>query len=224
MNKTEKDLLIKIARNQEPQDVFDLLKKGKACDSDYEEIVQNQIDLGVKKMHLPEPWNGHLGKAKIMIISSNPSIGVDEDFPTSSWSDDDIAEFFDNRFKNNSNGVSMYWKSIAKYAGWICPEVAGLDAVEILDKVVVSTEVVHCKSKSEIGVNACVEKEVHFLNEIVKKFSGEIVLIVGKVAQNFYESGMFAIPDRFKVAVIPHPNAHGITDEERRNGMMEQLG
>ena len=93
MKSSERKLLLKIARNQEPQDVFDKLKKGNDAASVYSKIVNAQIEMGVKEMHLPEPWNGHLSDAEVMIISSNPSLAADEMFPTKKWSDDDIANF-----------------------------------------------------------------------------------------------------------------------------------
>ena len=44
MKKSEKDLLLKIARNEEPQKVFDQLKKGQPVKSPYSTIVKYQIN------------------------------------------------------------------------------------------------------------------------------------------------------------------------------------
>ncbi len=224
MKSSEKNLLLKIARNPEPQDVFDKLKKGKDVESPYTEVVKAQVEMGVKDMHLPEPWNGHLSKANVMVISSNPSISADENFPTKKWNDDDIAEFFDGRFSEERENISRFWSSIAKYVSWILPEAEGKSVMDILDEFVVMTEIVHCKSKEEIGVNECASEEVKFLDEIISKFTGDYIIILGSTAGKFYQNALFQIKNNnAKVAVLPHPNAHGITDEERKKTLLKQM-
>lgn len=224
MKSAEKNLLLKIARNPEPQDVFDKIKKGKNTDSPYEAVVKSQIEMGIKDMHLPEPWNGHLSKAKIMIISSNPSISVDENFPTKNWSNDDIMDFFDGRFSQKRENISRFWSSIAKYVSWIVDGAEKKSVMDILDEFVVMTEIVHCKSKEEIGVNECATDEIKFLDEIISKFIGDYIIILGSTAGKFYKDGLFQIKNNnAKVAILPHPNAHGITDEERKKSLLMQL-
>ena len=61
-------------------------------------IASFQSNCILKQM--PEPWNGHLATAEIMFIGSNPSIDFDEYFPNIGWTDDDIFDFFENRFIN----------------------------------------------------------------------------------------------------------------------------
>lgn len=227
MTQSARKLLLQISRNQEPQEVFEVLKKGKNIQSPYKEIVQNQLDIGVKKMHLPEPWNGHISKAKIMVISSNPSIGVHENFPTKDWEDDEIVDFFDNRFRKSDKGSeSKFWKGIAKYTSWIFHEAEEMETLEVLDKYVAMTEIVHCKSKDEIGVNECLESEYPFFSKILKEFKGHIVIFVGRFAKEFYTSNKKLFSETsFKIAKIYHPNAHisGLTDEKRKADLLRQL-
>lgn len=222
MKKSEKDLLLKIARNEEPQKVFDQLKKGQPVKSPYSTIVKYQInnkeELGIKSMQLPEPWNGHLSKAKIMFISSNPSIDY-EDFPTKKWDDKDIVDFFDNRFKIplEDKDVSCFWKSIAKYVTWIFPEASTLSVLEILDNYVVSTELVHCKSRSEKGVTKCAKEECIFMDDIIKEFNGDMIILLGSTVKKYYDSELYSInKENVKIAYLPHPNARGYTDKERK--------
>lgn len=59
-----------------------------------------------KGPHLPEPWCGDIENADVLFVSSNPSIDPDEKFPTTSWPDVDIVDFFVNRF-NDSNYKNM---------------------------------------------------------------------------------------------------------------------
>ena len=221
MKSSERKLLLKIARNQEPQDVFDKLKKGNDAASAYSKIVNAQIEMGIKEMHLPEPWNGHLSDAEVMIISSNPSLAADEMFPTKKWSDDDIANFFDKRFAGNQRKV-RFWTCIAKYVSWIIGKNAeGLDSSEILDRFVVSTEIVHCKSKGREGVNDCGGEEVVFLDEIINLFSGKYVIILGDTAKRFYDDGVFKIKGK-KVAFMHEPTFPQ-PEEERKASLLKQF-
>ena len=227
MTQSARKLLLQIARNSELQKVFEALKKGKNVQSPYKEIVQNQINEGVKKMHLPEPWNGHISKAKILVVSSNPSIGVHEDFPTKDWEDDEIIAFFENRFMESEEGSeSNFWKGIAKYMSWIFPEAEEMTTLEILDKYVAMTELVHCKSKKEIGIKNCLDLELIFLPKILKEFKGSIVIFIGGFAKNYYAShkSLFS-GTSFKIAEIYHPNAQisGLTDEKRKADLLRQL-
>lgn len=228
MTQSAKKLLWDIARNQEPQDVFDKLKKGKNVQNQYKKIVQHQINLGIKDMHLPEPWNGHISDAKILFISSNPSIDPKEDFPTKNWSKTDVVNFFDNRFVNSAKGsVSKFWKGIAKYTSWIYPEdTKEMSKLAILDKYVAMTEVVHCKSKNEIGIKKCRDLELPFLSQILEEFNGEIVIFVGKFAKESYEKNknlFIKTSHKCKIAEIYHPNARGLTDKKRKKDLLNQL-
>lgn len=227
MKKSEKDLLLKIARNEEPQKVFDQLKKGQPVKSPYSTIVKYQIDnkeeLGIKSMQLPEPWNGHLSRAKIMFISSNPSIGY-EDFPTKKWNDSDIVDFFDNRFRIplKDKDISRFWKSIAKYVTWLIPEAAEQSVLEILDNYVVSTELVHCKSRSEKGVSNCAKEECIFMDDIIKEFNGDMIILLGSTVKKYYNSELFSIHKKdVRIVVMPHPNARGYTDKKRKRLLLK---
>ena len=71
------------------------------------EIVNQQKDAGVsfEKFKGPEAWNGRLDTAKILVISSNPSIGVGEYIPDRSWNMDDVIDFYQNRFDESKKWV-----------------------------------------------------------------------------------------------------------------------
>ena len=221
MKPSERKLLLKIARNQEPQYVFDRLKRGRNVVSTYSKIVNAQLKKKITEMHLPEPWNGHLSDAEVMIISSNPSLAADEMFPTKKWSDDDVANFFDNRFAGNHRKV-RFWTCIAKYVSWIIGNDADdLDSSEILDRFVVSMEIVHCKSKGKEGVDDCVDEEVKFLDEIINLFSGKYVIILGDTAKRFYDDGVFKIKGK-KVAFMHEPTFPQ-PEEERKASLLKQF-
>ena len=61
-------------------------------------IVQSQGLNTFSDFQAPEPWSGRIETAPILFISSNPSIGYDEIYPTGRWMDEDILDFFHNRF------------------------------------------------------------------------------------------------------------------------------
>lgn len=121
------------------------------------------------KFHTPEPWNGNLDTAEVLFVSSNPSIDFSENFPTFSgpeWTDEDIVEFFINRLdvddEGNSKFDNQYWKSVLKCAGYILGKTDSVRKLDISTKKEVAsrialTEIVHCKSEGEIGVDKAAE-------------------------------------------------------------------
>lgn len=75
-------------------------------------VVLTQTNIARKDTDMrqrPEPWIGNLEKARILFISSNPSISdhediqIREDFPTYGMSERNAAEFFIKRFDNSVN-------------------------------------------------------------------------------------------------------------------------
>lgn len=113
---------------------------------------------------LPEPWVGRLERARILFVSSNPSIGgsVPEDpeaapdrphLVTRLRPDEAIVERQSNAFSHYMEdgtreigaGVTHYWAAIKQRALELLPAVIPGDDYAI-------TEVVRCKSKDEAGV------------------------------------------------------------------------
>ena len=228
LSERERNLLLKIARNPEPQNVFDKLKKGKYVDESnpYLKIVTEQINETMPEMHLPEPWNGHLSKARVMVISSNPSLNSSEDFPTKKWMDDEIVNFFDNRFADNRMLKSIYWTKIAnciKMCSIIPDSAKNLSTYEFLNKFVVCTEIVHCKSEGEEGVVcACIHEEEKFLEKIISLFSGELIIILGSKAKRlFYEYNLSDIIGNKKIVFLNHTSSNQSYKEKKE--IMEKV-
>jgi len=162
MTGAEKKLLLDIARNTEPQKVFDLLKKGKSIDSVYTEIMPDQLQW-FDKMQLPEPWHGHLSRAKIMFIGDNPAVTntKKEEYPTEDWSDGDIINYFDNYWENYSRNITPLVRAIKRLSNFLIDNCNSLsycnyinDIYELKD-IAVSTDIVHCKSEKNHGVREC---------------------------------------------------------------------
>ena len=153
---------------------------------------------------VPEGWAGNLLDGRIVFVSSNPSIsevgdaasgGSAELYPTASWDDDRMADFIverfhpergsataEGRFKRQDGTWSKkvrFWTAIRNRA----TELLGRPAHPEIDYVM--TEVVHCKSKKQIGVPAavslCAEKH---LNRVLAGSPAEIV-VIGASARDY---------------------------------------
>lgn len=180
-----------------------------------EEIVNSQIKVHspspisvVEKrelFHTPEPWVGNLTTAKIMFLSSNPSIDPDEIFPNLTWPKTDSLDFFLNRFSNDSNrkygategsnirdfdrpiltsGISSKrvrtWMHLRNRAAVLLekqPEQTSATSDYVM------TEVVHCKSQREVGVSGalstCVSK---WFEPMLTLSAARLIIVSGEPA------------------------------------------
>jgi hypothetical protein len=143
---------------------------------------QNQIiDVDLNRQR-PEPWVGSLSTAKLLFLSSNPSISDDlgttrENFPTYAWTDEDSADFFVNRYNPNVDPVHVTFRHPSEpdfltrsfdgeyRNGLSNPKKSQptwkqthARAIELLGEEAhphfdyAITEIVHCKSKDARGV------------------------------------------------------------------------
>ncbi|MEG4217013.1 hypothetical protein QUA27_16500 [Microcoleus sp. Pol14C6] len=198
------------------------------------EIVFSQSSSTVNEYQVPEPWSGRIEQAPVLFLSSNPSISSVEDYPRWSWSDDAIDDFFNNRF----GGGRRLWilegrKSLQKdgtYSGsvtfWSAVRQRAIELFQRNDTPgsdYAITEIVHCKSVSEIGVQEaqkhCVE---NYLKKVLEMAAARVVVVLGKRAKEAMQDefnipkdvslfGPIAIGDREKlITFLPHPSAFGI--------------
>lgn len=162
------------------------------------------VSLQSPPRQVPEAWAGAIETAKVLFLSSNPSISEPEDpaaagsvekFPRDDWTDDDIGSFMmgrfdqafpvpwvkDKHFLREDGTYSKYgvafWKSIQNRAA----EILGPDADAAVDYAM--TEVVHCKSKKQIGVaeavGRCAER---WLDPVLTVCPAPVVVVVGSHA------------------------------------------
>lgn len=181
------------------------------------EIVDFQKRKKIE-IQLPEPFSGDLYNAPILFISSNPSLSKEEIYPTESWPKKMIHDFFVNRFENrgeeaswvfnnrvlNKNGRDLksvkYWTSINKRAEEI------LERKAIAGRDYCITEVVHCKSWNEIGVEFAKEQcKSLFLENLISSSNAKVIISIGAVAKKMLnsENVLFGKP----IYYLPHPNA-----------------
>ena len=172
--------------------------------------IQSNADY----FQVPEAWNGDITTAKILFISSNPSYNPNEEgYPSVHCLDEDIIEFFSNRFSNDYYKKIRWNTYLKKYTSWILDDVKFDEA----SQYICSTEIVHCKSKSESGVkNACDVCAGKWLDKILGVFQGEYIVLLGAWVKKWYENNKdnaeFKNLTKFNPIIMPHPNARGITD------------
>lgn len=191
-------------------------------------VVNCQRDSGLANFQRPEPWIGGLATAKILFIASNPSISDDpsdkrEAYPTMSSSDEDAGEFFVRRFDPERdpvfatfdhpsepnfltlsidgeyrNGVTKpkvpqpTWNSIHRRA----VEILGPDAHPHRDWAL--TEVVHCKSRKEVGVKqAAGHCSSRWMDRIIATSPAPVIVALGGFARDHFAVTLPHCPSGF---------------------------
>lgn len=161
-------------------------------------IVRSQPSINLREFQIPEPWNGHLNTAPILFLSSNPSISGGEEYPTWTWDDSLLEDYFVNRF----GGGEKEWVRANRYnlqrdgtysKEWVRFWAAcRARAAELLDRAVEDvhpgvdyalSEVVHCKSRSEQGVGQALDEcTARYLRPVVSTSGAQVVVCFGKHA------------------------------------------
>ena len=202
-----------------------------AAENPCRKIVDYQSSLGLEKFQVPEPWSGQIERAPILFLSSNPSIGCDEDYPTWDWSCSEVHDYFNYRFGGGRkqwiidgtksllldgrySGSTQFWASVRQRA------------IELLQRNVspgtdyALTEIVHCKSHAEIGVEQSQEQCVKaYLLRVLELARAKVIVVLGVRARQVIQS-QFNIPTENSIsdsieignrerffAFLPHPNA-----------------
>ena len=202
-----------------------------AAENPCRKIVDYQSSLGLGKFQVPEPWSGQIEQAPILFLSSNPSIGSDEDYPTWDWSCSEVHDYFNYRFGGGRkrwiidgtksllldgrySGSTQFWASVRQRA------------IELLERNVspgtdyALTEIVHCKSHAEIGVEQSQEQCVKaYLLRILELARAKVIVVLGARARQVIQSQFNistenSISDSIEIgnherffAFLPHPNA-----------------
>ena len=142
-------------------------------------VASFQVDAPSR--HIPEAWFGNITDAQVLLISSNPSIDLNENvegenYPRANWGDDQISEWITRRVDQSWSEVPVtFQRSPFKNFLWRCIDGKYRGAgkgnqpqptwnnthklvIELLgpsadpSKNYALTEVVHCKSQNGIGV------------------------------------------------------------------------
>lgn len=160
-------------------------------------IVRLQKDNGVnfEAFKGPEPWNGKLNKAKILIISSNPGIADNELIPTRDWCRKKKIDFYQNRFSSKENWVNELRAKLINgfYSNKISNWTQTKKRMDYLfgngtkiGEDYALLELVHCKSKKEYGVQSSIEEcTKRFFDKIIKITPAKVLIIIGDHAINY---------------------------------------
>lgn len=189
------------------------------------DVVNCQRSAGLSGIQRPEPWVGGLTTARVLFIASNPSISdepgdIRENYPTASWSDEDAGDFFVQRFDPDRDPVLVTFGHSTEpnflalsidgeyRSGTLKPkspqptwnamhrravELLGADAHPHRDWAL--TEVVHCKSKREKGVQwAAPHCSATWLSQIVAMSPAPIIFAMGSGGNHYFAKTLPGCP------------------------------
>ena len=221
-------LLLEISHCAIAQSILD----NRSLENPCREIVLLQNVETISDFQVPEPWSGQISLAPLLFLSSNPSINLSEYYPLWSWSNESITDYFIHRFgtgkriwvrdgkyslqKDNSYSQSVaFWASVRQRA----TELFNRNVEPGIDYAL--SEVVHCKSKQEIGVKSAVMQcSELYLNKVFSVSNAIIVIVLGDIANDAIKSIYNLSGDNQQVlkpvqlgqreryiVFLPHPNA-----------------
>ncbi|MFC1505715.1 uracil-DNA glycosylase family protein [Thermoproteota archaeon] len=210
---------------------FDNRNKNNHCTN----IVMSQNEV-LFNLKIPEPWSGHLNKAPVLFLGSNPSISSNDRNPRWKSPNAMIKDFFIYRFGEGNetwvkNGIHIldskgrydkkkwvrYWASVrSRYA-----ELARKEKNSVRPGIDYSmSEVVHCKSKYEKHVRSASKDCVKlYLRSLITTSAAKIIVCMGKHAQDSVCEKFSLKPDeklhdpikigniRRWFVFLPHPNS-----------------
>jgi len=95
-------------RNAERSLLLEIARCPLICQGPCSLVASAQHEWPLESWQVPEPWTGHLD-APIIFISSNPSIsepagGIEELYPRTSWTDDELVSYFSGRGRSLMSG------------------------------------------------------------------------------------------------------------------------
>ena len=212
-----------------PQLLFDIAKCSNFCTliqhgnisnpcNDIINFQRQQDAVNAIDFQLPEPWNGDIINAPILVISSNPAYSKIELYPNLCWPEPMIADFFINRFKDRGPKYSwIYNNRVLNINGTRGKPVRYLISIqkrieEILLRSVKPgidyciTEIVHCKSSNQIGVAKALHQcASRFLTAKIGISGAKIIIGIGSIVRDYFKgkNNINGIP----IIYLPHPNA-----------------
>jgi hypothetical protein len=203
-------LLLDIFRCQRPSVILEgTFKSGlqsacrKIVDAQFSD--QRSSISNIESWHRPEPWSGPLKSAKLLFLSSNPSFSHDELYPTGGSADGHILRFFNRRFSDPEfthdlrparqnggfNRPVKYWREIERLSRELLPEEV---ESRLKSGSVCLAEVVHCKSRGEVGVAEAAEVcQQAYLSRMLRAAAASVIVVVGSHAAKLIRSH-FHIP------------------------------
>ena len=155
-------LLIEIAHCPNVQECLESSSDAHPCSR----VVLSQGLKPLKEHQIPEPWSGSITKAPLLFLSSNPSISETEIYPRWSCPEEKVRDYFEDRFSKSIRDGRRTLQRDGNYSKAVqfWAEVRGR-AAELyetqkvtLGRDYVLSEVVHCKSRENEGVELAVKE------------------------------------------------------------------
>jgi hypothetical protein len=163
---------------------------------------------------------------------------VQDVYPTECWQDADLLDFFQNRFGGGSREwihggnkalaqdgsllrATAFWSAVRRRAEELLqrPPKPGVDYA--------LTEIVHCKSRREIGVREAFQFCGDlYLEPVIELSAARVIVVLGRLAEvvirerlDLDEQAVIGPIDCFGkeriIAFLPHPAAYGVRSFEK---------
>jgi uracil-DNA glycosylase len=151
-------------------------------------IIESQKSPSADVHQVPEPWSGKLSEAPLLFVSSNPSISETDHYPLPSWGDEEVKAYFGDRFEKWITDGRYTRQQDGSYSRAVpfWNEVRGR-ATELYERTVkpgkdyALTEVVHCKSRNNKGVEAALTECVdRYLPRVLSCSNATVIVALGK--------------------------------------------
>lgn len=152
----------------------------------------------LENAQVPEPWNGNLS-ARILFLSSNPSLDREELYPRGRPAHPSPEPFFVRRFSGLDPSSGKRWVNEQFHVLWrdgehgpsphywteiryIAEDLLGVSLdVKDLDSAICLSEVVHCKSKGNHGViEAAPTCTQLFLRRLLELSKATVIIVYGE--------------------------------------------
>jgi hypothetical protein len=171
-----------------------------------------------------------LSEAPILFIGSNPNISGTEHYPAAGAEDQELIRFFDRAFEGEDaqirDGIRPR-KADGSYGGWVrtwagvrgrARELLGRDPTPGRDYAM--TEIVHCRSWNEIGVDEARDRCADlYLDRILEVSPATVIVGLGahvnrwlrqrwELDKGYVSQVTIQGTPRF-VALLPHPTSFG---------------
>lgn len=195
-----RDLLLEIGRCPVLEEVLDDPAPRHPCAnvalSQWSSLPEEMRLERWRELHqVPEPWAGHIREGRILFVSSNPSISGEITVesrrpPGLAWNhaDADIVERYEDAFDTyiiegirgrGARGPTRFWIEVRSRANELIP---GRPVVPGKDYVL--TEVVHCKSRDEVGVTSALGTcSRRYLDRVVSVANAIVIVFLGAKAE-----------------------------------------
>jgi hypothetical protein len=175
---------------------------------------------GVVGWQVPEPWRGDIEYAPLLFVSSNPSIDPLDDCPWNTGLDSEIIDYYATTTIARQFPYSTYRNSIRSkrpVSFWSCIHARAKELYRTSEVIpgfdYALTEIVHCKSRDELGVKEAAPKCIELYLPAVLGLSRAVVVVaLGQFAHDalkgFIRENMnTGLQVGFQLVCIPHPNA-----------------